>query len=195
MLNEEFYDLVDKLALINEDAEEKPVKAVSVEELEKASNEEKPKEGETKEGEAKETKETETDDGENISKAVKDAIKPQVDVASSIINSLKDAYADNCNNSKELSVMTDQIKNWEKTIRGACQTIVDTVKNKKLFKTDENGNWVKGENGKYLAWNGKQINKVFSPKAFSWLKDNGSRDRSTLDLCAAIMVFYNSIVV
>ena len=133
MLNEEFYDLVDKLALINEDAEEKPVKAVSVEELEKASNEEKPKEGETKEGEAKETKETETDDGENISKAVKDAIKPQVDVASSIINSLKDAYADNCNNSKELSVMTDQIKNWEKTIRGACQTIVDTVKNKKLF--------------------------------------------------------------
>jgi hypothetical protein len=195
MLNEEFYDLVDKLALINEDAEEKPVKPVSVEELEKASNEEKPKEGETKEGEAKETQETETDDSENISKAVKDAIKPQVDVASSIINSLKDAYADNCNSSKELSVMTDQIKNWEKTIRGACQTIVDTVKNKKLFKTDADGNWVKGENGKYLAWNGKQINKVFSPKAFSWLKDNGSRDRSTLDLCAAIMVFYNSIVV
>lgn len=176
MFNEEFYEMVDKLALINEDAEEH---APTVEEMEDSTKEEK----------------SEEVSDENISKAVKEAIKPQVDVAVSVINSLKDAYADNCNNSKELSNMTDQIKNWEKTIRGACQTVVDTVKNKKLFKTDKNGNWVKGENGKYLAWNGKQINQVFSPKAFSWLKDNGSRDRSTLDLCAAIMVFYNSIVV
>lgn len=193
MTNEDFYDIIDKLSLLNEDVEEK---APSVEEMEKAV---KAKEKETdepskeKETTDKESAVEETSD-ENISKLVKDAIKPQVDIANSMIDSLKDAYADNCNNSKELSVMTDQIKNWEKTIRGACQSIVDTVNNKKLFKTNEDGTWVKGENGKYLAWNGKQINKVFSPKAFSWIKDNGSRDRSTLDLCAAIIIFYNSIV-
>ena len=186
MTNENFYDMIDKLSLLTEDVEEK---APSVEEMEKAAKE-KETESETKE---KNTSDEETSD-ENISKLVKEAIKPQVDIANSMIDSLKDAYADNCNNSKELSVMIDQIKNWEKTIRGACQSIVDTVNNKKLFKTNDDGTWVKGENGKYLAWNGKQINKVFSPKAFSWIKDNGSRDRSTLDLCAAIIIFYNSIV-
>ena len=171
-------EIIDKLALLNEESEPN---VPTVEDMEKAAKEDDSPKEETSE--------------ENISKAVKEAIKPQVDIALSTINSIKDAFSDYCNNARELTTMTDQVKNWEKTIRGACQTIVDTVKNKNLFKTDEKGNWVKGENGKYLAWNGKQINMVFSPKAFSWLKDNGSRDRSTLDLCAAIMVFYNSIVV
>lgn len=172
----DFDEIIDKLALINEETEEEvPTTA----EMEQAANE-------------KEDNGEETTD-ENISKVVKEAIKPQVDIAASTINSLKDAYADSCNNAKELSLMIDQIKNWEKTIRGACQTIVTTVNNKKLFKTNEDGSWVKGEDGKYVAWNGKPINKVFSPKAFSWIRDNDSRDRSTLDLCAAIMIFYNSI--
>lgn len=173
-----FDDIIDKLAMLNEESEQE---VPTVEDMEKATEETKDSGEETSD--------------ENISKAVKEAIKPQVDIAVSTINSLKDAYADNCNNAKELSLMVDQIKNWEKTIRGACQSIVNTVNTKKLFKTDERGEWVKGENGKYLAWNGKQMNQVFSPKAFSWIKDNDSRDRSTLDLCAAIIVFYNSIVV
>ena len=141
----DFDEIIDKLALINEETEEE---VPTIDEMKQAANE-------------KEDKGEETTD-ENISKAVKEAIKPQVDIAASTINSLKDAYSDSCNNAKELSLMIDQIKNWEKTIRGACQSIVTTVNNKKLFKTNEDGSWVKGEDGKYLAWNGKPINKVFS---------------------------------
>lgn len=171
-------EIIDKLALLNEESEPN---VPSVEDMEKAAKEDDSPKEETSE--------------ENISKAVKEAIKPQVDIALSTINSIKDAFSDYCNNARELTTMTDQVKNWEKTIRGACQSIVEIVNNKKLFKTDENGNWVKGKDGKYLAWNDKTINKVFSPKAYSWLKDTGSRDRNTLDWCAAIIVFYNSIVV
>ena len=79
----DFDEIIDKLALINEETEEEvPTTA----EMEQAANE-------------KEDKGEETTD-ENISKVVKEAIKPQVDIAASTINSLKDAYSDSCNNSK-----------------------------------------------------------------------------------------------
>lgn len=145
MINEEFYNIVDSLALINED-EEKPVP--TVEEVEK---EEK----------------TKSDPRADVKKS----IEPQVDVANSVITSIKDAFEDNCDQSKKIANMEDQIKNWEKTIRGACEQIVITVKNKGL-KIDKT---------------------ICSPRAFKKISNSSSRDLSVLDLCASIIVFFNSL--
>lgn len=171
----DFDDIIDKLSILNEEADKD---FPTFEELLKEANEEAS---------------TEETSEENITKEVKEAIKPQVEIATSTINAIKEAFSDNCNNTKELELMVKQITSWEKTIRGACQSIVEIVNNKKLFKTDESGNWVKNEEGKILAWNDKPIAKVFSPKAYGWIKDVGNRDRSTLDWCAAIIIFYNSL--
>ena len=81
--------------------------------------------------------------------------------------------------------MIDQIKNWEGTIRGACRTIAATVENKKMIK--------RNENGKYIAWDGRELKKICSGKAYGMIINEDSRDRSTLDLAAAIIVFYNSL--
>ena len=69
----DFDEIIDKLALINEETEEE---VPTIDEMKQAANE-------------KEDKGEETTD-ENISKAVKEAIKPQVDIAASTINSLKE---------------------------------------------------------------------------------------------------------
>jgi hypothetical protein len=98
MIREEFYSIVDNLAMLNEEAE---TEVKSAEEMEKEV-----------EKTNKEVSDDETsEDGKNPRELVHELIKPQVDIATSTINSIKDAYADNCNNSKELSSMIDQIKN------------------------------------------------------------------------------------
>jgi len=169
MLLDEYKSLVENLAFLNEDGE---TEVKSAEEMDKEV--EKQKDG----ADAGE-------DGKNPRQLVHEQIKPQVDIAMSTINSIKDAYADNCNNTKELSTMIEQIKNWESTIRGACRTIAAAVESKKMIK--------KNENGKYVAWDGRELKKICSGKAYGMIINEDSRDRSTLDLAAAIIVFYNSL--
>ena len=51
----------------------------------------------------------------------------------------------------------------------------------------------RNENGKYVAWDGRELKKICSGKAYGMIINEDSRDRSTLDLAAAIIVFYNSL--
>lgn len=173
MIKEEFYSIVDNLAMLNEEAE---TEVKSAEDMEKEVD---------KTNKEVADKDATDENGKNPRELVHELIRPQVEIAISTINSIKDAYADNCNNSKELSSMIDQIKNWEGTIRGACRTIAATVENKKMIQ--------RNENGKYVAWDGRELKKICSGKAYGMIINEDSRDRSTLDLAAAIIVFYNSL--
>ena len=102
MIKEEFYSIVDNLAMLNEEAETEVKSAEDMEkEVEKTNKEVADKDA---------TGEESGEDGKNPRELVHELIKPQVEIATSTINSIKDAYADNCNNSKELSSMIDQIK-------------------------------------------------------------------------------------
>lgn len=170
MFVDEYKSLVENLALLNEDGEEN---IKSAEDMDKEVSDTN-----------KEVQDEDTTE-KNPRELVRELIKPQVDIAISTITSIKDAYEDNCNNTKELSTMIDQIKNWESTIRGACRTIKATVENKKMI--------VRNESGKYLAWDGREVKKICSGKAYGMIINEDSRDRSTLDLAAAIIVFYNSL--
>lgn len=148
MLLEEYKQLVDEVAKINED-EEIPIQ--------------KPDEAPVEHEESSEPSDPR--------EAVHNAIEAQVDVANSLIDSIKEAFADNCNRSKKMLNMEDQVKNWEKQARGACQQIVSVVENKKFMPDKTNS----------------------SPRAFKKIRNSDSRDLSVIDLCAAIIVFYNSL--
>lgn len=169
MIRNDFYSLIEGLALINEDSD---IDVKKPEEVKKEVEKEDNDNGE------------ETTD-KNPRELVRETIKPQVEIAAQTISSIKDAFADNCNNSKTLETMETQIKNWETTIHGACRTIVSVVESKGLIK--------KNDSGKYIAWDGRELKKICAPRAYKKIMNEDSRDMSTLDLSAAIIVFYNSL--
>lgn len=118
-------------------------------------------------------KETPNDDKPKSPRAeLAESIKPQADVANAIISSVNSSFQENCNNTKKIKDMEEQIKNWEKQIRGACQQVMSMVDMKKFDVTDK---------------------MKCSPRAYKTISNYDSRDRSTLDLCAAIIVFKNSL--
>lgn len=148
MLKEEFYRIVNEVAKINED-EDIPI----------SSPDDIPMEHE------------ESTEPNDPREAVRLAIEPQVEVAKSLITSVTEAYKDDCAKTKKFKEMKQQIKNWEKTLRGACQQIQAVVEAKHFDPTPENS----------------------SPIAYKTIRHSSSRDLSALDLCAAIITFYNSL--
>ena len=132
MILKDYYELVESLGNFSGDFEEN---VKSPEEILKEVEEQK------EEAEVK----------ANPRKEVREAIKPQVDIAKSLIESIKDAFADSCNNSPKYETMQKQIENWEKTVRGACEQIISIVESKGFMK--------KNEEGKFVAWDGTELNK------------------------------------
>ena len=111
---------------------------------------------------------------------IRDAIKPQVDIASSLITTIKDGFEDNMDRTKRMNDAMDQIQSWEKTIHGACEQILKTVEAK-------DGSVDRPES---IVNDSSKC----SPKAFNkYIKNYTSRDYGVLELAAAIMVFYNSL--
>ena len=111
---------------------------------------------------------------------IREAIKPQVEIASSLITTIKDAFEDNMDQTKKMSDAMDQIQSWEQTIHGACEQIMKTVESK-------DGSIDRPESI-------VQDSSKCSPKAFNkYIKNYTSRDYGVLQLAAAIMVFYNSL--
>lgn len=117
-----------------------------------------------------------TDDGNttastNSSKLYND-ISPQVMIANSIIAAIYNSFINNCDNKKKINDYFDQVKSWEKQARGACQQVMSIVESSN-FDTTNTANC--------------------SPKAYKTIVNYDSRDRSAVDLCAAIIIFRNSL--
>lgn len=123
-------------------------------------------------------------DNENKSKdirtEIRDAIKPQLEIATSLISTIKSAFEDNMNQTKRMNDAIDQIQSWEQTIHGACEQIIKTIESK-------DGSIDRPES---IVNNSSKC----SPKAFNkYIKNYTSRDYGVLELAAAIIVFYNSL--
>lgn len=99
-------------------------------------------------------------------------ISPEVMVANSIITAIYNSFTNNCDNRKKMNDYFDQVKNWEKQARGACQQVMSIVEASN-FDTTNTANC--------------------SPKAYKTIVNYNSRDRSAVDLCAAIIIFRNSL--
>lgn len=99
-------------------------------------------------------------------------ISPQVMIANSIIAAIYNSFINNCDNKKKMNDYFDQVKSWEKQARGACQQVKSIVESSN-FDTTDTANC--------------------SPKAYKTIVNYDSRDRSAVDLCAAIIIFRNSL--
>lgn len=148
MLAETFNTIIDEIAALNE-----------AEEIHVSDPDEIPEEHE------------ESSESADPKTALHDAIAPQAEIAKSVIKSIGDAYDDNCNQTKIMSNMEDQIKNWEQTLKGVCKQVVQMVEQKN-FTIDK---------------------RVCNPHAFNMIKDCSSRDTDALKTAAAVIVFYNSL--
>lgn len=116
----------------------------------------------------------------NIRQEIRDAIKPQVEIADALITTIKDAFADNLDQTNRMDDAIEQVQSWEKTIHGACEQILKTVESKD--GSIDRPESIVNDSGKC------------SPKAFNkYIKNYTSRDYGVLQLAAAIMVFYNSL--
>ena len=118
-----------------------------------------------------------TDDNNNASPStvaskIYNDISPEVMVANSIITAIYNSFTNNCDNRKKMNDYFDQVKNWEKQARGACQQVMSIVEASN-FDTTNTANC--------------------SPKAYKTIVNYNSRDRSAVDLCAAIIIFRNSL--
>src|SRR5574344_736059 len=73
-----------------------------------------------------------TDDNNNASPAtvaskLYNDISPEVMVANSVITAIYNSFTNNCDNRKRMNEYFDQVKNWEKQARGACQQVMSIV--------------------------------------------------------------------
>lgn len=99
-------------------------------------------------------------------------LAPEAMVANSIITAIYNSFINNCDNNKKMNDYFEQVKNWEKQARGACQQIMSIIESSN-FDTTNTANC--------------------SPKAYKTIVNYNSRDRSAVDLCAAIIIFRNSL--
>lgn len=99
-------------------------------------------------------------------------LAPEAMVANSIITAIYNSFVNNCDNRKKMNDYFEQVKNWEKQARGACQQVMSIIEASN-FDTTNTANC--------------------SPKAYKTIVNYNSRDRSAVDLCAAIIIFRNSL--
>lgn len=102
----------------------------------------------------------------------KGKIKPEYDVIQGLIDSINQYYKEEIGDLKKYKEFETVRINWEKQARGACEMIVSKA-NSDHFDT----------NDPYKC----------SPLAFAKIANSKSRDLSVLDLCGAVITFYNSI--
>lgn len=102
-----------------------------------------------------------------------DKIKAQKDVAVGIIEGIHSAFQDSCAHTTKYDAMGDQIKNFEKQIRGACEQVIAMVEQEKF-------DWRNWDN--------------CSPKSYDVITKYKDRDFDVLKLSAAVIIFYNSLI-
>jgi hypothetical protein len=109
----------------------------------------------------------------SLRESLADKIKAQKDVAVGIIDGIHSAFQDSCANTTKYDAMGDQIKNFEKQIRGACEQVIAMVEQEKF-------DWRNWDN--------------CSPKSYDVITKYKDRDFDVLKLSAAVIIFYNSLI-
>lgn len=118
--------------------------------------------------------------GKKINEIIREAIKPQVDIANSVITSIESGFNDTISQTKRMKDALDQIQSWEKQVHGACEQVISIVESK-------DGNIDRPES--IVNDSSKCSSMAFN----KYIKNYTSRDYGTLQLAAAVIVFYNSL--
>lgn len=99
-------------------------------------------------------------------------LAPEVSVANSVITAIYNSFVNNCDNNKKMKEYFDMVKSWEQQIRGACKQVISIIEASNFDTTNT---------------------AICSPKAYKTIVNYNSRDRSAIDLAAAIIIFRNSL--
>lgn len=99
-------------------------------------------------------------------------LAPEVSVANSVITAIYNSFVNNCDNNKKMKDYFSMVKSWEQQIRGACKQVMSIVEASNFDTTNT---------------------AICSPKAYKTLVNHNSRDRSAIDIAAAIIIFRNSL--
>jgi hypothetical protein len=99
-------------------------------------------------------------------------LAPEVSVANSVITAIYNSFVNNCDNSKKMKDYFSMVKSWEQQIRGACKQVMSIIEASNFDTTNT---------------------AICSPKAYKTIINYNSRDRSAIDLAAAIIIFRNSL--
>ena len=99
-------------------------------------------------------------------------LAPEVSVANSVVTAIYNSFVNNCDNNKKMKDYFDMVKSWEQQIRGACKQVMSIVEASNFDTTNT---------------------AICSPKAYKTIVNYNSRDRSAIDMAAAIIIFRNSL--
>lgn len=99
-------------------------------------------------------------------------LAPEVSVANSVITAVYNSFVNNCDNSKKMKDYFSMVKSWEQQVRGACKQVISIIEASNFDTTNT---------------------AICSPKAYKTIVNYNSRDRSAIDLAAAIIIFRNSL--
>lgn len=99
-------------------------------------------------------------------------LAPEVSVANSVITAIYNSFVNNCDNGKKMKDYFSMVKSWEQQIRGACKQVMSIIEASNFDTTNT---------------------AICSPKAYKTIVNYNSRDRSAIDLAAAIIIFRNSL--
>ena len=119
------------------------------------------------------TQEAPQQEHKSLRESLADKIKAQKDVAVGIVEGIHSAFQDSCAHTTKYDAMGDQIKNFEKQIRGACEQVIAMVEQEKF-------DWRNWDN--------------CSPKSYDVITKYKDRDFDVLKLSAAVIIFYNSLI-
>ena len=119
------------------------------------------------------TQEAPQQEHKSLRESLADKIKAQKDVAVGIVEGIHSAFQDSCAHTTKYDAMGDQIKNFEKQIRGACEQVIAMVEQEKF-------DWRNWDN--------------CSPKSYDVITKYKDRDFDVLKLSAADIIFYNSLI-
>lgn len=99
-------------------------------------------------------------------------LAPEVSIANSVITAIYNSFVNNCDNNKKMKDYFSMVKSWEQQVRGACKQIIAIIEASNFDTTNT---------------------AICSPKAYKTIVNYDSRDRSAIDLAAAIIIFRNSL--
>lgn len=100
-------------------------------------------------------------------------IKPQYEVAKAVVEGIHQAFQNDCGKVTKYDTMGKQIKQFEAQIRNACKTAISIVEQSHF----DVHNW-----------------DNCSPKSYKGITLHSDRDMDMLKLCAAMIIFYNSLI-
>lgn len=104
--------------------------------------------------------------------ALRKVIEPERDSIQLVLQSINSSFNKSYNGLRKYKPFDEQFKAWEKQVKGACDSIMNKVKQNAFNPGDNN---------------------VCSPMAYNVLADSANRDTNMLELCGACIIFYNSL--